>query len=83
MGEIKNSNKILVGKSEGKIQFGGLGVDGSVILTRSSECGLDSTGPGYCPVAGCCEHVNKSLGFTKGRGSLDYQLLQKGPASLI
>jgi hypothetical protein len=25
-------------------------------------CGLDSTGPAYCPVVNCCERANENLG---------------------
>jgi hypothetical protein len=27
---------------------------------------LDSSGSGYVPVAGCCEHGNEPSGFVKG-----------------
>jgi hypothetical protein len=32
MGEMRNTNKILVGKSEGKIHLEDLGIDGRIIL---------------------------------------------------
>jgi hypothetical protein len=35
-------------------------------------CGLDSTGTGYGPVAGCCEHGNELSGSTQGGEFLKY-----------
>jgi hypothetical protein len=35
------------------------------------SCGLDSSDPGYGPVAGSCEHGNESSGSIKGRKFLD------------
>jgi hypothetical protein len=34
-------------------------------------CGLDSSVSGQGPVAGCFEHGNETLGFTKGGESFD------------
>jgi len=41
-----------------------------VIMTYLTEswvggCELDSSGSGYEPVVGCCEHGNQSSGFIK------------------
>jgi hypothetical protein len=49
MGEERKVYKVLVGKPEGK-RLLGLG-----------GCGLDSTGSGQGPVAGCCECGDESL----------------------
>jgi len=35
------------------------------------RCGLDSSGSGYGPVAGSCEHDNQPSGSIKGREFLD------------
>jgi hypothetical protein len=60
MGEERKVYKVLVGKPEGKRPLGrprrrwedGIRMD----LTRLAwGCGLDSTGSGQGPVAGCCE----------------------------
>jgi hypothetical protein len=60
MGEERKVYKVLVGKPEGKRPFGrpkhrwedGIRIDLRVI---GWGCGLDSTGSGQGPVAGCCE----------------------------
>jgi hypothetical protein len=36
------------------------------------ECGLDSSGSGQGPVAGCCEHGDKHSDSMKGEEFLDY-----------
>jgi hypothetical protein len=33
------------------------------------RCGLDASGSGYGPVAGSCEHSNKTWGFKKKAGN--------------
>jgi hypothetical protein len=35
------------------------------------SCGLDSSGSGQGPVAGCCEHGNEPSDSIKGGGFLD------------
>jgi hypothetical protein len=35
------------------------------------ECGLDSTGSGYGPLAGSCGHDNETSGSIKGEEFLD------------
>jgi hypothetical protein len=57
MGEERKVYKVLVGKPEGKRPLGRPREDGSeCILGRLAwGCGLDSTGSGQGPVAGCCE----------------------------
>jgi hypothetical protein len=35
------------------------------------RCGLDSSGSGQGPMAGCCEHDNEPLGSVKGGEFLD------------
>jgi len=35
------------------------------------RCGLDSSGSGYGPVAGCCEYGNEPPGSIKGGEFLD------------
>jgi hypothetical protein len=35
-------------------------------------CGLDSSGSGYKPMVGSCEHVNEPLGSIKCGKFLDY-----------
>jgi hypothetical protein len=59
MGEERKVYKVLVGKPEGKRSLGRQGVGGKMgsewILGRLGwGCGLDSTGSGPRPVAGCC-----------------------------
>jgi len=36
-------------------------------MSRMWQCGLDSSGSGYCPVAGCYEHDSAKFVFYKGR----------------
>jgi hypothetical protein len=38
------------------------------MLSDVLGCGLDSRGSGICPVAGCCEHGNKSSVSIKRQG---------------
>jgi hypothetical protein len=60
MGEERKVYKVLVGKPEGKKPLGrprrrwedGIRMDLGRLAWR---CGLDSTGSGQGPVAGCCE----------------------------
>jgi hypothetical protein len=37
-----------------------------------AECGLNSSGSGQGPVAGCCEHGNELPGSIKGGEFLDW-----------
>jgi hypothetical protein len=67
MGEERKLYKVLVGKPEGKRPLGRQGVGGKMgsewILGRLAwGCGLDSTGSGQGPVAGCCECGDESSG---------------------
>jgi hypothetical protein len=68
-GEIRNAYKIVFGKSEGKSLFGrqrrrSIWENISMYIkgNRVGGCGLDLSGSGYGPVAGCCEHGNELLG---------------------
>jgi hypothetical protein len=36
------------------------------------RCGLDSSGSGYGPVEGACEHSNEILSYIKGSQFFDY-----------
>jgi hypothetical protein len=64
MGEERKVYKVLVGKPEGKRPLGrprrrwedGIRMDLGVICWPG--CGLDSTGSGQGPVAGCCEPLS-------------------------
>jgi hypothetical protein len=68
LGEERKVYKVLVGKPEGKRPLGrprrrwedGVRMDFREI--GLGECGLDSTGSGQGPVAGCCEYSNEPLG---------------------
>jgi hypothetical protein len=68
MGEERKVYKVLVGKSEGKRPLGsprrrwedGIRMDIREIGLRG--CGLDSTGSGQGPVAGCCECSDEPSG---------------------
>jgi hypothetical protein len=61
MGEERKVYKILVGNPEGKRPLGkprrrwGDGIRMDVREIGLGVCGLDSTGSGQGPVAGCCE----------------------------
>jgi hypothetical protein len=61
MGEERKVYKVLVGKPEGKRPYGRprrRWEDGIRMYLREiglGGCGLDSTGSGQGPVAGCCE----------------------------
>jgi hypothetical protein len=66
MGHMRNAYKILVGKPERKRHSGDLGIDGRIIFKwifgkKIGGCGLDSSGSGYGPVAGYCEHGTMNL----------------------
>jgi hypothetical protein len=69
MGEERKMYKILMGKPEGKRPLGrprrrwenGIRMDlGEIDL--GGGCGLDSTGSGQGPVAGCCECGDEPYG---------------------
>jgi hypothetical protein len=67
MGEERKVYKVLVGKPEGKGPLEDQGVGGKMgsewILRRFlGGCGLDSTGSGQGPVAGCFECGDKPWG---------------------
>jgi hypothetical protein len=60
MGEERKVYNVLVGQPEGMRHLEDQGVGGKMgsdwMLGRSAwGCGLDSTGSGQRPVAGCCE----------------------------
>jgi hypothetical protein len=58
MGEERKACKVLVGNHEGKRPLGRPRrgwEDGIRMDLRLGGCGLDSTGSGQGPVAGCCE----------------------------
>jgi len=50
-------------------------------VNKVGRCGLDTSGSGLGPVAGCCEHGNEPSGSVKGGELLDWlrdcQLLKK------
>jgi hypothetical protein len=70
MGEERKVYKVLVGKPEGKRPLGrprrrggdGIRMDLREIGLGGGVCGLDSTGSGQGPVAGCCECGDESSG---------------------
>jgi hypothetical protein len=63
----KLSSETLKGREKAE----GLGVDGKIILEWMGRRGLDSSGSGQGPVAGCCEHGNEPSGSIKGGEFLD------------
>jgi hypothetical protein len=69
MGEERKVYKVLVGKPEGKKPLGRprrRWEDGIRMDLRESGfggCGLDSTGSGQGPLAGCCECGDEPSGF--------------------
>jgi hypothetical protein len=68
---MRNAQKILVWKTEGKKHSEDLDIDGKTILELTLEkmggrCGLDSSGTGQGKVVGSCEHDNEDWGSTKG-----------------
>jgi hypothetical protein len=63
--------QILVGIPERKNNSEELGVDGRIILerifgNRVGRCGKHTSGSGYRPVAGSCEHGDEPPGSIKG-----------------
>jgi hypothetical protein len=68
MGEMRNVYKILVGKPEGRRQFGRPRHrwEDNIRMDRVRSCELDSAGSGYGPVAGSYEHGNEPSGSIKG-----------------
>jgi hypothetical protein len=75
MGDVRNT-KCSSQNLKGRDHAEDLGVDGRIILerimeNRVGEYGLDSSGSGCGPVAGCCEHGNEPSGSVKGREFLD------------
>jgi hypothetical protein len=75
MGLMKNAYKILIGKPEGKRPLGRPRRRWEDIRMDQRErvrrCGLDSSGSGQGPVAGCCEHGNKPSGSITGGEFID------------
>jgi hypothetical protein len=65
-GEVRNAYRILVGNAMETDHLQKLGVDEKIILGKWGGCGLDSSGSGYGPVVGSCEHGNEPLGSIKG-----------------
>jgi len=68
MGEIRSVYNIFIWKHEGKSHSEDQYVEGKIIFewilgNKLEDCGLDSTGSGQGPVAGCCEHGNEPSGF--------------------
>jgi len=61
---------------KGRDYMGGPDIDERTTLKHLKETGyqdvrLDSSGSGYGPVVGCCEHGNESSGSMKGIELLD------------
>jgi hypothetical protein len=64
------------GRLKGRNHLKDLGIDGMIILKcifgkLSLECGLNSSGSGYGPVASSCKHCSKPSGSIKGGEFLD------------
>jgi hypothetical protein len=72
MGYMRNAYKIPVGKPERKTPLERPrrrpqdNIKTDFKTNRVQRCGLDSSGSGYGPVAGSCEHGNEHSGSTKG-----------------
>jgi hypothetical protein len=67
LGKMRNMYKILVRKSDGMRPLRrptGTGQDKR--MGSGEGYGLNSSGSGYEPVAGSCEHSNEPLGSVKG-----------------
>jgi hypothetical protein len=73
--ELKNSDKILVGKLVGKSPFGRLRCKWKdnikIDLKEMGLEGVDSSGSGFGPVAESCEHGHEPSGSIKCAGFLD------------
>jgi hypothetical protein len=69
---MRNAYTIVVGKPEGKRPLGRSKRTGEDdIKMDHQDCGLDSPGSGYGPLAGCCEHRNKPSSFITGGEFID------------
>jgi hypothetical protein len=73
---MRNACKILVGNLNGRDYLDDLGVDERIILeiihkNNVGRSGKDSSGSGWGPVAGCCEHGNGLSYSIKGGEFLD------------
>jgi hypothetical protein len=69
MGEMTNAYNISVERTEGIRQHGRARSRWGDCI--SMEYGLDSSGSGYGPVGGSCEHSNEPAVSIKGREFLD------------
>jgi hypothetical protein len=77
MGEERKVYKVLVGKPEGKRPLGRprrRWKDGIRMDLR--EIGLDSTGSGQGPVAGCCECGDEPSGSCATELVIDWKVVQ-------
>jgi hypothetical protein len=65
--------------------FGDVGLGWRIILKcilkRQDMCGLESSGSGWGPVAGSCEHGTEPSGFKKVRQMSECWLVRKNSAS--
>jgi hypothetical protein len=82
----KFTQKILVGKSEGKTHLGDLGVDGKamlkwILMKYGGIVWSQYIRLGIRNMEGCSNHGDESLGSKKMRG-VDYQLLFHGDGKL-
>jgi hypothetical protein len=77
MAQIINAYNILIGKHEAKRSLGRSrhrckdSIKKKLRETGQGNCGLNASGSGFQPVAGCCEHSNEPSGCIKGREFLD------------
>jgi hypothetical protein len=75
-GEERNAYSILVGEPEGKKPLGRSrrrwedNIRMDLREVRVGRSGLDSSGSGYGPGAGCCEHGNEYSGSINCRNFL-------------
>jgi hypothetical protein len=61
--EKRNAHRTLVGKPEGRPKC--IWEDIKMVKKQDEGYGLDSSGSGYRPVAGSCEHGNEPSGSIK------------------
>jgi len=74
-GTDEKAFKILVEKREGKRPLGRHNRRWEdnirkILVDGAGRCGLDASGSGYGPVAGCCEHSNEPSGYIIARNFL-------------